>query len=72
MPSIADLFAEISSAITSFMGALGSAFNAVTALFWTTGTNSGPTFLGLLVLIGVGVGLCYGAYRVIKGLLHRI
>lgn len=72
MPSISDLFAQVTSAITAFIGSLGQAFTEVGGLFWTTGTNAGPTFLGLLVLIGVGVGLVYGAYRIIKGLMHRI
>lgn len=72
MPNISDLFAQVTSAITAFVSSLGQAFTAVTQLFWTTGENAGPTFLGLLVLIGVGVGLVYGAYRIIKGLMHRI
>lgn len=72
MPSISELFAQITQAITAFVGSLGQAFTSVTALFWTTGENAGPTFLGLLVLIGVGVGILYGAYRIIKGLMHRI
>lgn len=72
MPTISDLFSQVTSAITAFIGSLGQAFNSVTALFWTTGENAGPTFLGVLVLIGVGVGLVYGAYRIIKGLMHRI
>lgn len=72
MPSISDLFSQVTQAITAFLGSLGTAFTNVTALFWTTGENAGPTFLGLLVLIGVGVGLVYGVYRIIKGLMHRI
>lgn len=72
MPSIQDIFSQVTSAITAFIGSLGQAFTSVTSLFWTTGENAGPTFLGVLVLIGVGVGLVYGAYRIIKGLMHRI
>lgn len=73
MPSIQDLFAQVTAAINAFIGSLGDAFTQVTALFWdSTASTPGPTFLGLLVLIGVGVGLVYAAYRVIKGLLHRI
>lgn len=72
MPSISDIFSYVTQAITSFVGSLGQAFTSVTALFWTTGDNAGPTFLGVLILIGVGVGVVYGAYRIIKGLMHRV
>lgn len=75
MPSISEIFAEITSAITSFVGSLGQAMQSVTALFYTPGTGSDPgqfTFLGVLILIGVGAGLVYLCYRVIKGLLHRV
>ena len=73
MPSISDLFAQVTAAISAFLGSLGTAFTSVTQLFWVTeGTSQGPTFLGLLVLIGVGVGIVYGCYRIIKGLMHRI
>lgn len=72
MPSISELFAQVTSAVTGFIGSLGQAFTSVTSLFWTTGENAGPTFLGVLILIGVGVGLVYGAYRIIKGLMHRV
>lgn len=72
MPSISDIFSYVTQAITSFVGSLGQAFTSVTALFWNTGENAGPTFLGVLILIGVGVGVVYGAYRIIKGLMHRV
>lgn len=73
MPSISDIFTEVSTAIQGFIGSLSSAMKAVTDLFWdSTATTPGFTFLGVLVLIGVGVGLVYGCYRIIKGLLHRV
>lgn len=72
MPTISDIFSQVTSAISAFIGSLGQAFQSVTALFWTSGDNAGPTFLGVLILIGVGAGLVYMAYRVIKGLLHRV
>lgn len=75
MPSISDIFAEVTSAITAFIGSLGQAMTSVTSLFWDATANSGAgefTFLGVLILIGVGAGLVYLAYRVIKGLLHRV
>lgn len=69
MPSIADIFSEVTQAITAFVGSLGTAFTQVTSLFYADGAW---TFLGVLVLIGVGVGILYGVYRIIKGLLHRV
>lgn len=74
MPSISEIFAEITSAVTSFTQTLSGAFNGITSLFYTAGQGSDPgqfTFLGVLVLIGCGVGLVYLVYRIIKGLMHR-
>jgi len=71
MPSISEIFNEVTSVITNFIGSLGQAFNSVTALFWDS-TAGAFTFLGVLILIGVGAGLVYLAYRVIKGLMHRV
>lgn len=75
MPTASELFTIIGSGITGFMANLGSAFNSVTALFWTAGEGSAagsPTFLGLLTLIGIGVGLCYLAFRLIRGAVQRL
>lgn len=72
MPTASNLFEIIGQAISGFMANLGSAFQSVTALFWTTGENAGPTFLGLLTLLGIGVGLCYLAFRLIRGAVQRL
>lgn len=72
MPSIADMFAVINQAIQSFATTLGQAFTSVTALFWTTGENAGPTFLGMLTLAVLGAGLIYLAFNLIRGLIRRI
>lgn len=68
---VSDIFEVIADAITNFATALGSAITSVTSMFYTTGENAGLTFLGTLILIVVGVGLVYWAFRLIKGLLHR-
>lgn len=75
MPSATELFTIIGQAITGFMTNLGNAFSSVTQLFWTAGEGSSagsPTFLGLLTLLGIGVGLCYLAFRLIKGAVQRL
>ena len=52
---VADIFGVISSAITQFGQALGSACSSVVALFYTaptgTETSGSFTFLGYLMLI---------------------
>lgn len=69
---IGEMFSVIGEAITSFASSLASAFTAITTLFYTPGVDNAPgefTFLGTLALIGVGVGLVYLAYRVIRKLI---
>lgn len=68
---VGDIFTEVSAAITAFTGSLSSAVSGVTAMFYTTGENGGLTVLGSLLLIAVGVGIVYWAFRLIKGLIRR-
>lgn len=69
------LFETISSAITSMINALTSAISGVTALFYVepNGSEAGHmTFLGVLLLIAVGVGIVYWAFNLIRGLVRRV
>lgn len=68
---INDIFGAIGDSVTAFSTALSSSVSSITSMFYTTGENGGLTVLGTLVLITVGVGLVYWAFRLIKGLLHR-
>lgn len=68
---ISDIFQAVSDAVTAFASALASSITSVTSMFYTTGDNGGLTVLGTLILIVVGVGLVYWAFRLIKGLLRR-
>lgn len=72
MPSVSDLFGYITQGVTSFVQSLGQAFTSVTALFWTTGENAGPTFVGMLMLVSIGAGLIYLAFSLIRGLVRRL
>lgn len=72
MPSVSDLFGYITQGVTSFVQSLGQAFTSVTALFWTTGENAGPTFVGMLMLVSIGAGLIYLAFNLIRGLVRRL
>lgn len=71
---VAEIFETISSAITGFASAVSSAVSSIVAMFWTpaeSGTGGDFTFLGTLLLVGLGAGLVYLAirliYRAVKG-----
>lgn len=68
---ISDIFQAIGDTVTAFASALASSISSVTSMFYTTGDNAGLTVLGTLILITVGVGLVYWAFRLIRGLLHK-
>lgn len=68
---ISDIFQAVGDAVTAFASALASSISSVTSMFYTTGENGGLTVLGTLILIVVGVGLVYWAFRLIRGLLQR-
>lgn len=71
---INDIFTAVGEAVTAFSGALASSITSVTGMFYTPGSGSDPgqlTVLGTLLLIAVGVGLVYWAFRLIKGLIRR-
>ena len=66
------IFQAVSDAVTNFASALSSAVTSVTGMFYdASGTNPGLTTLGTLILIAVGVGLVYWAFRLIYRLVKR-
>ena len=59
--------------ISSVFGLVPELFTALSAIFWTEGTGEAAgslTFIGTLALIGVGIALCWVAFRVIRGFMH--
>lgn len=71
---ISEIFATITQAITNFAQSLGSAVTNIASMFYDSTANSGAgelTFLGTLALIGVGVGVVYWAFRLIRGLISQ-
>lgn len=68
---ISDIFSAIGDAVTGFSTALASGVNSVTSIFYTTGTDHGLTFLGVLLVVAMGIGLVYFAFRLIKGLVRK-
>ncbi len=45
--------------ITGMFGWIGDGVGAVVELFYTSGENGGFTFIGMLALFGLAVGLVY-------------
>lgn len=68
---ISDIFSAVGQAITGFSTALASSVSSVTSMFYTSGTDHGLTFLGVLLCIALGVGLVYWAFRVIRSLIRN-
>lgn len=63
------IFEAVGSVITAFAGVIGNGFTALLEIFYSTGTTPGLTPIGILSLIGVGMGLVYWAFRLVRGLI---
>ena len=71
---ISTIFETVTQAIQGFAGSLTSAVTQIANLFYTPASGENPgsmTFLGTLVLIGVGVGIVYWVFRLIRGLIGQ-
>lgn len=69
---VAEIFEAVGDAITGFAGAVASSVSSVTSMFITESSGTyALTTLGTLLLIAVGVGLVFWAFRLIKGLIKR-
>lgn len=68
---ITAIFDTIGQGITGFSTCLATSVTSITSMFWDT-TNSVPTFLGTLSLIGLSAGLVFFAFKVIRRLLKRV
>lgn len=64
---VGTIFETIQQAVTGFANSLGTAATNVVSLFWTAGENGGGslTFLGIILLIALGGGLCFFVIRLI-------
>ncbi len=67
---ISTIFQTIGEAITSFTNALSSGLTGVVSIFYNN-TEGNLTVLGVLLLIGVGCGVVYWAFRLIRGLIKN-
>lgn len=71
--NISDIFGTIGDAVTNFMSTVADGVGDVLNLFWNVGeTNPGPTPLGILVLTGLGVGLSWTVFRLIRGAIRGV
>lgn len=69
---ISTIFGAVGEAITAFSGVVASSVTSVTSMFITHSEGTYTlTALGTLLLIAVGAGLVFWAFRLIKGLVKR-
>lgn len=67
---VSAIFTEIGNAITAFAGVLGNGFSSLLEIFYvSTGDNAGLTAIGVLSLIGVGMGIVYWAFTMVRNLI---
>ena len=66
---IENIFGVIGQVITQFANVLSSSVTSITSIFFDS--NNAPTLVGSLLLIAIGAGLCFWAFRLIKGLTKR-
>lgn len=66
---ISQFWNAIMEVITGFTSALIGAFSNITELFYNE--ESGFTVIGQLLLIGLGMGIVYFAFRFIRALIRR-
>lgn len=69
---ISAIFGAVGDAITAFAQCIASSVTSVTSMFVAESSGTYTlTTLGTLLLIAVGVGLVFWAFRLIKGLVKR-
>lgn len=65
------IFQVIGDAISGFVNTLSTGLNGIASLVYDS-TNSQFTFVGILMLIGVAVGLVWLLFRMIRGLTKGV
>lgn len=69
---VTEIFETITDIITSFLGTLTSSLGEVVKVFYTAGVGSEPgqlTFIGILALLGVGVGLVWTIFGLVRNFI---
>lgn len=70
---VSSIFNVISETIDSFFSVLSVGINSVIELFYKTSESGGNfTFLGTMLMIGLGVGLVWTLIKWISGLVKNV
>lgn len=67
---VSALIEVVQSWVTSFANMFVSIFESLVGIFYKSGEQGGITLVGTLALAGLGIGLVYFAYRVIRNLMR--
>lgn len=65
---ITEFWTTVTSVVSGFINALVGAFSGITDIFYA---EEGFTVIGQLLLIGLGMGLVYFAFKFIRSLIRR-
>lgn len=67
---VEQIFSTVGDAITHFASVFGNALTEIVKLFVNTGSNGAVslTTLGVLCVIPMGIGIVYGAWKLIRRL----
>lgn len=69
---VTEIFDTITNIITSFLGTLTSSFTEIVKVFYTAGVGDSAgqlTFIGILALLGVGVGLVWTIFGLVRNFI---
>lgn len=70
--SVSDIYGQITSGSTGFLGLLSNIFNMIGSLFGTTTDGVfTPNIFGVVTFIALGAGLVWVAMKIIRHLLTR-
>ena len=61
--------AQVIETVSSVFGLIPDLFNELSTVFWNSETMS-FTFIGTLIMIGLGLMLCFVVFRMIRGFMH--
>ncbi len=71
MDFVTTMFDVLQDIVTAVGSLIGSVFQSVVDLIYTSGENGGSlTVVGVLLLIGVAVGLFFFVFRWVRGLIR--
>ena len=68
------IMSTLSTIVENFGNVLGKVFNGITSIFYTQAAEGQGqlTFLGIILLIGVGASLVYWGFKLIQSLIGKL